>query len=157
LCRLWAPRGSRPRIWRQTQYDYLYVFGALCPHTGQTSGLIAPSIHAITVNAFLEQFSRELSPDVHAVLIWDQAGFHTARDIHVPANITIIPLPPYSPQLNPVERLWQYLRQHYWSNRVYANYDALRLAAIDAWHRTCLDPKSIKSICKTKYIESALI
>jgi transposase len=106
---------------------------------------------------FLQQFSREVSPEVHAVLIWDQAGFHTAKDIEVPANITIITLPPYSPQLNPVERLWQYLRQHYWSNRVYANYDALRVAVIDAWHRTCLDPPSIKSICNTRYIESAII
>jgi transposase len=135
----------------------LYVFGAVCPQTGQTSGLLVPSINAASVNAFLEQFSRELLPDVHAVLIWDQAGFHTAKDVQVPANVTIIPLPPYSPQLNPVERLWQYLRQHYWSNRVYANYDALRLAAVDAWHRTCLDPPSIKSICKTTYIESAVI
>jgi len=106
---------------------------------------------------FLQQLSRELSPDVHAVLIWDQAGFHTANEIQAPHNVTIISLPPYSPQLNPVERLWQYLRQHYWSNRVYANYDALRIAVIDAWHRVCLDARCIKSICKTTYVESEFI
>lgn len=157
MCRLWAQRGCRPRIWRQTQYDYLYVFGAVCPQTGQASGLLTPSINAATVNAFLHQFSGELSADVHAVLIWDQAGFHTSNEIQVPDNITIISLPPYSPQLNPVERLWQYLRQHYWSNRVYADYDALRIAVIDAWQRVCLNPTNIRSICKTTYVESAVI
>lgn len=157
VCRLWAQKGTRPRIWKQTQYDYLYVFGAVCPHTGQVSGLIAPSINTATVNVFLQQLSRELSSDVHAVLIWDQAGFHTASQINIPDNITIISLPPYSPQLNPVERLWQYLRQHYWSNRVYINYDELRLAVIDAWHRICLKPENIKSICKTTYVENAII
>jgi len=94
---------------------------------------------------------------VHAALIWDQAGFHTAGSIVVPDNITVIGLPPYSPQLNPVERLWQYLRQHYWSNRVYKNYDELRLAAVDAWQRVCLDQKTIKSVCRAAYVESALI
>jgi transposase len=118
---------------------------------------LAPSINVTTVNAFLREFSRELSEDVHAVLIWDQAGFHTASDIKVPENITIILLPPYSPQLNPVERLWQYLRQHYWSNRIYANYNALLEAATEAWHRVCLNPPNIKSICRTTYVESAVI
>lgn len=157
MCRLWAQRGSRPRIWKQTQYDYLYVFGAVCPQTGQASGLIAPSINAGTVNTFLRQLSGEFAADVHAVLIWDQAGFHTANDIQVPDNMTLISLPPYSPQLNPVERLWQYLRQHYWSNRVYADYQALEKAVVEAWHRVCLDPVKIKSICNATYIQSAFI
>jgi len=89
--------------------------------------------------------------------MWDQAGFHTANDIQVPDNMTLISLPPYSPQLNPVERLWQYLRQHYWSNRVYADYQALEKAVIDAWHGVCLDPVKIKSICNTTYVQSAFI
>jgi transposase len=129
----------------------------VCPQTGQTSGLVAPSLNAATVNTFLREFSKELSPEVHAVLIWDQAGFHTAGSICVPENITIIGLPPYSPQLNPVERLWQYLRHHYWANRVYQNYDALRHAAVNAWQHVCLDPTTIKSVCRTAYVESAVI
>lgn len=156
MTHLWAAKGTRPVAWRQTQYDYLYVFGAVCPHTGQSSGLLAPWVNTSVVNAFLGEFSRELAPDVHAVLIWDQAGFHTAKDVCIPENITIIPLPPYSPQLNPVEKLWQYLRQHYWSNRVYADYEALRIAALEAWHHVALKPDRVKSICKTEYIDRAL-
>jgi transposase len=156
LTHLWAAKGTRPTVWRQTQYDYLYVFGAVCPQTGQSAGLLAPWVNTSVVNAFLREFSGELAPDVQAVLIWDQAGFHTAKDVCVPENITIIPLPPYSPQLNPVEKLWQYLRQHYWSNRVYADYDALRIAAIDAWQQVALKPNLVKSICRAEYIERAL-
>lgn len=90
-------------------------------------------------------------------MIWDRAGFHTSEKVKAPDNVTLVPLPPYSPQLNPTEKLWQYLRKHYWSNRVYENYDALRLAAIDAWQKTCLDPKQVKSICRAKYVESEFI
>ena len=87
-------------------------------------------------------------------MIWDQAGFHTSKNVRLPENVTLIHLPPYSPQLNPIEKLWQYLRKHYWSNRVYADYDALRVAAVDAWQKTCLDEGQVKSICRAKYVES---
>jgi transposase len=74
------------------------------------------------MNVFLEQFSRELPANVHAVMILDQAGFHTAKALQVPTNVTLIMLPPYSPELNPTENLWHYLRSHYWSNRSYDDY-----------------------------------
>jgi transposase len=90
-------------------------------------------------------------------MIWDQAGFHTSRNVRPPENLTLVPLPPYSPQLNPIEKLWQYLRQHHWSNRVYEDYDDLRKAANDAWQKVCLKPEKIKSICRAKYVESAVI
>ncbi len=82
--------------------------------------------------------------------MWDQAGFHTAGEISVPHTITIVQLPPYSPPLNPVQRLWPYLRHHYWSNRVYENYDILRIAAVDAWQRVCLDNSKIQSLCQIR-------
>jgi transposase len=133
------------------------VFGAACPQTGQMVGLLAPYLNTDSVNAFFREFEKEVSSDVHVVMVWDQAGFHTSEKVSVPDNVTIIPLPPYSPQLNPIEKLWQYLRHHYWANRVYEDYDALRMAAIDAWQKTCLDPKKVKSICRTKYVESVFI
>jgi len=88
-------------------------------------------------------------------MIWDQAGFHAFRKVNVPANVTRIPLPPYLPQLNPFEKLWQYLRQHHWSNRIYEGCDDLRQAANDAWQDVCLKPPKIKTICRAKYVESA--
>jgi transposase len=154
LTRVWARTGSRPTAVRQTQYDYLYVFTAACPETGDACGLIAPHINTGVMNVFLEQFSRELSPDVHGVMILDQAGFHTSKDLKVPANVTLIHLPPYSPELNPTENLWHYLRSHYWSNRVYEDYEALREAALEGWRATCLDAEKIKSVCAAPYLQS---
>ena len=156
LTRVWAQRGSRPRAVRQTQYDYLYVLGAVCPDSGQSVGLMAPYLDTIIVNQFLAQFAKELAPDVHAVMIWDQAGFHTANALQLPANVTVIELPPYSPELNPVENLWHYLRSHYWSNRDYQHYIALLDAATHAWRKAALDPEIIKTVCAVPYLESAV-
>ncbi len=105
------------------------------------------------MNIFWEQFTKETDPEVHVVLVWDQAGFHTSNDLEVPENVTIVPLPAYSPELNPVENLCHYLRSHYWANRSYQNYDDLRYAAIDAWRNAALDPEIIKSVCRTSYAE----
>ena len=84
-----------------------------------------PELNTAVVNLFLEQFSRQLAPGVHAVLLWDNAGYHVSRGLVVPANVSLIGLLPYSPELNPVENLWHYLRSHHWSNRVYRDYEAL--------------------------------
>jgi transposase len=104
------------------------------------------------MNVFLEQFAVEVHPDVHVVMIWDQAGFHCSKALRIPANVTILPLPPYSPELNPIENLWHYLRSHHWSNRVYDAYDDLRTAACEAWQATCLDADLIKSVCNAPYV-----
>lgn len=140
---------------RQTQYDYLYVLGAVCPATGQSVGLLAPHLNTSIVNTFLQQFAKELKPNVHAVIIWDQAGFHTAKALNVPPNVSVIELPPYSPELNPIENLWHYLRSHYWSNRSYADYNALIDAATHAWQQAALNPTLIKSTCAAPYLISA--
>ena len=69
---------------------------------------------------------------MHAVLLWDNAGYHVAKGLVVPANVSLIGLLPYSPELNPVENRWHYLRSHYWSLRVYRDYEALEEAAMTA-------------------------
>src|SRR5206468_4114371 len=79
---------------------------AVCAGTGTVSALILPEINTAVVNLFLEQFARELPAGVHAVPIWDGAGYHTGSDLVIPLNVSLIVLPPYSPELNPVEDLW---------------------------------------------------
>ena len=153
LTRVWARSGSRPRAVRQTKYDWLYVIGAVCPETGQTVGLLSPHINTAVINVFLEQFRREVHSDVHVVLLWDKAGFHTSTEINIPEHVTIVPLPSYSPELNPVENLWHYFRSHYWANCAYADYDDLCNAAIAAWQKAALDPDIIKSVCRASYAE----
>ena len=118
----------------------------------QSVGLLSPTINSDMMNVFFEQFAAEVSPDIHVVMVWDQAGYHTSKKLKVPENVTIVPLPPYSPELNPVENLWHYLRSHYWANRIYADYDALRLAAVEAWQKAALDKEIVKSVCFTEYV-----
>ena len=85
---------------------------------GMSVALQAPRVSTRTMSVFSKTMSAELDPADHAVVIMDQAGWHKVRKLAVPANITILYLPPYSPELNPVENLWGYLRSHYMRDRV---------------------------------------
>ena len=93
----------------------------------------------------------ERKADEHFVLIMDQAGWHKSRGLRLPDWVTALLLPPYSPELNPVENLWHYVRSHYLSNRSYADYDALLDAGTEAYRR--LTPEVIRSVCRCEYIE----
>ena len=152
LARVWAPRGTRPRAIKQTRYDWVYVLGAACPETGKTAGLISPYLNTDIVNIFFDQLAKEIDDDVHVVMIWDQAGYHTTDKLKVPGNVTLLALPPRSPELNPIENLWHYWRSHYWSNRAYEDYEALKQAACDTWQIVCLDPDTIKTVCNVTYL-----
>ena len=83
---------------------------------------------------------------MHAALVLDQAGWHAARALAVPANITLVPLPPYSPELNPVERIWLYLRERWLSHRVLADYDAIVEVCCRAWNALTAEPGRIQSL-----------
>jgi transposase len=155
LTNVWAKRGSRPTAVRQTEYGYLWVLGAVCPATGHAEGLLSPRLNTAVVNTFLEQFSRTLAEDEHAVLIWDGAGFHTSGALRTPSNITVLRLPAYSPELNPVENLWHYLKSHFWSNRAYDDYGALEEAAVSAWRTAVLDAALVKTVCAAPFLERA--
>ena len=148
--RVWAPTGSRPTAVKQTRYEWVYLYAAVEPATGHSVALQAPHVDTPTMNVFLRMVSEELDPDDHAVLIMDQAGWHKARALAVPANITILLLPPYSPELNPVENLWAYLRSHYLSNRVFDDYGHLLAAGAAAWQD--LTPERLRSVCACTYI-----
>ena len=124
---------------------------------GQANALLTPTLNIETVNVFLREFSAALAPGVQAVLIWDGAGYHTSPRLVVPANVSLIQLPPYSPELNPIENLWHYLRSHYWSNRAYADYAELEATAMQAWQQVCRESQTIRTVCHTKSIDSALI
>ncbi len=105
---------------------------------------------------FLREFSATLPADEHAVMLWDGAGFHTSGKLQVPDNITLLKLPPYSPELNPMENLWHYLKSHYWSNRAYADYEELKEAAIDAWRGAVLDHELMKTVCNAPHLKRAV-
>jgi hypothetical protein len=137
---------------RQTEYNYLWVIAAACPASGAATGIIMPHLDTDVINPFLGELSRQLAPDVHAVLIWDRAGYHTSGSVEVPRNVSLIPLPPYSPELNPIENLWHYLRSHHGSNRVYEDWEALKTEAVVSMRAVGTDPDKIKSVCAAHYL-----
>lgn len=151
-----AKKGTRPTAIRQTQYQYLWVLGAICPVTGHAEGLISPCLNTGVINLFLEQFSREIPPDKHVVLIWDQAGFHTGGTLKVPSNISVVELPPYSPELNPAENLWHYFKSHSWSNQYYKDYHALEKTANVSWQEIAMNSELMKTVCAAPYIERTI-
>lgn len=147
---MWAPRGSRPTAVKQTEYEWVYLFAAINPQTGQSSALLAPTVNTQYMNAHLQFISEAVGADRHVVLVLDRAGWHVARDLAVPQNITLLHLPPYSPELNPVERVWAYLKSHHLSNRVFVDYDDLFAATGTAWNM--LPERRLQSICQTKWL-----
>jgi transposase len=154
LTRVWARRGSRPAAVRQTEYQWVYLWAAVEPASGASVAMLTPDVNTDRMTTFLAGLSGTLAADEQAVLVLDNAGWHVAKALAVPANVTLLFLPPYSPELNPVERVWAYLRSHYLSNRTYADYDDLPAAADAAW--LTLDADTLKSICRCRWIERAI-
>ena len=106
------------------------------------------------MNLHLAEISRRVAPNAHAVIILNGAGWHqTGGKLQLPDNISLLPLPPYSPELNPAENIWQFLRQNYLSNRVYETYNDIVDACCDAWNRLCAIPNQIQSIATRSWAQ----
>lgn len=112
--------------------------------------MIAPTVNTDYMNHHLRFISEEAGADVHVVLVLDQAGWHVAKNLKVPPNITLLHLPPYSPELNPIERLWGYLKSHYLSNRIYEGYEQLFEITAMAWNN--ISSEHFKTICHSGWI-----
>ena len=125
LTRVWAKRGSRPRAPRDTRYEWTYLFGAVCPGRGTAAGLVLPFVNTAAMNLHLAEISRTVAPGAHAVLVLDGAGWHSSKTLIVPENISLLSLPPYSPELNPVENVWQFLRANWLAISVFDDYPAI--------------------------------
>jgi transposase len=105
-----------------------------------------PHVNTEAMNAHLAEISRHVATAAHALLILDGAGWHNSKSLVVPDNITLMPLPPYSPELNPVENLCQYLRQNNLANRIFDSYDAIVDASCTAWNSLIAMPERLASI-----------
>src|SRR3954449_839347 len=146
LVRQWARRGSRPRQPADQRYESAYLFGAICPARGTGAALAMPYADSEAMQLHLVEISSRVRRGAHAVLLLDRAGWHTTGRLVVPKNITLVFLPSRAPELNPVENIWQYLRQNWLSNRVFETYEAIIEAACDAWRNLLAEPTTITSI-----------
>lgn len=145
ITRRWAPRGTRPSAPHDQRTKSAYIFGAICPRKGKGAGLVMPWCNMSAMQEHLAEISAMVDPGAHAVLILDQAGWHTSAKLIVPDNISLLPLPPRSPELNPVENIWQYIRENWLSNRIFKSYEDIVDHCCDAWNRLIDRPWKIMS------------
>jgi hypothetical protein len=151
--RRWAKRGTRPSAPHDQRTRSAYIFGAICPKQGKAAALVMPWCDTHAMNQHLIEISRNVDENAHAVLIMDQAGWHMSNNLVVPENITILPLPPKSPELNPVENIWQFMRDNWLSNRIFKSYEDIVDHCCYAW-RTLQDrPWNIMSIGRRKWAQ----
>ena len=129
-----------------------YIYAAVEPGTDNAFALILPDANAAGMQAFLEAFAATIHDDEHVALVLDGAGWHGSKRLRVPANITLVSLPPYSPELNPVERVWLYLKQRFLSMRLLNDYRAIVAAASKAWKRLCRQTGRIASLTSYPWI-----
>lgn len=142
---MWARRGQRPRGARDRRYQWTYLFGAVCPARRVSAALVLPKANTQTFALHLEEISRQVAPGAHALLVLDGAGWHRA-DIPVPDNLTLLPLPPYAPELNPMENVWQYLRQNWLALTVFDRYEDILDTCCRAWNRFASNTEAVASI-----------
>jgi transposase len=146
IVRQGARRGSRPTQPADQRSESASLFGAICPARGKGAALALPYADTEAMQLHLDEISRAVARGAHAVLLLDRAGWHTTARLVVPKNLTLIFLPSRAPELNPVENIWQYLRQTWLSNRVFETYEAIVDAACEAWRKLLAQPTTITSI-----------
>jgi transposase len=132
---------------RDNRHSSAYLFGAICPARGVGAAVIAPVANTAAMDAHLAEIGTQVAPGARAVLLLDRAGWHRrGKRLRVPKNITPLDLPPYAPELNPMENVWAFLRANKLSALVWDSYDAIVDACESAWHFLIHDPERIRSI-----------
>jgi len=144
----WFKKGIRTSVKVKLGFQNFYLYTSVNGSTGDHFSYLLPKVNTECFNFYLAEMHKE-TKDKQIVLIVDQAGWHKAQDLIVPDNITLMYLPPYSPELNPVERLWQYIKSYTIRNKVYDTIDILEEAICDFVNK--LTPQEIASICKATY------
>ena len=146
ITRRWAERGTRPFALKDQRTASAYIFGAICPALGKATGLVLPFCNTEAMELHLQEIALAVQPGAHAVLFVDQAGWHVTAKLNLPENMTLVPLPSKSPELNPVENIWQYMRDNWLSNRIFKSYDDIVDHCCFNWNKLVERPWLITSI-----------
>ena len=142
----WARKGSRPRALNDQRTQSTYLFGAVCPELGTGAALVLPACNSEAMQLHLDEIATSVTPGAHAILLLDQAGWHGAKALRIPRNISLMPLPPRAPELNGQENIWQFMRQNWLSNRVFKSFDDIVDHCCYAWNTLIDQPWKIMSV-----------
>ena len=116
----WCQKGFRPAVPCHHIREYRYVYGAVEPKTGESSFLICPSCNTECMNLFLQNLSKEFAED-YILLVCDGARWHDSKKLIIPSNIQLLHIPPYTPEMNPIEQIWEELREKGFRNEVFSS------------------------------------
>jgi len=153
LTRVWTRTGSRPVVVKQCEYEWVYLWAAADVFSGDSIAMVTPTVNTGLMQMFVDGLSGHVDTDEIAILVLDNAGWHRAKDLVWPTNVIPLFLPPYSPELNTAENLWQWLRSQYLSNQVFEDVGDLLRKTDDSWLQ--LTPERIKSLCHCPWIVRA--
>ena len=147
----WSPSGCRPIIGAQMVREYVYIFGAVSPLDGCHDSLVLPRADTEAMSIFLAEVSRRHQNE-YIVMFMDQAGWHTSKALKIPGNMELAYLPPYSPELNPQEQIWDELREKFFVNKAFKSLNAVMDNAVKALRILEGLPDKIKSISHRHWI-----
>lgn len=147
LTRIWARKGTRPRIPRQQQFISAYIFGAVCPRKDKGAAIIMPRANTSCMQVHLDEIGEQIEKGKHAIVVLDKAGWHTSKNLRIPKNISLLSLPPYSPELNPQEQVGRQMKHNDLANRNFDNYNEIVEACSEAWRKIVHTQGTIRSLC----------
>lgn len=154
--RCWAPYPMRPLCQAMLTHEYTYAYGAVDICTGQLDSLILPHVNTECMQVFLDEVSQRY-PNEQIVMVIDGAGWHRSAALKAPRNIYLLRLPPYAPELNPIEHVWDELREKFFHNRVFESSDALEEQLMMALRALEHDCETVRSIVSWDWLMQALI
>jgi hypothetical protein len=150
--RCWAPKGIRPKVLKQVVRTFIYVYAAVCMALGKMTSLILPYANTDMMNLFLEEVSNDFK-EYFVIMLVDGAGWHTSQDLKIPENIRLIRQPAYSPELNPVEHLWEELREKYLPNKAFKSLDGVEKALCEGLRELDCHPGKMRSMTNFPYLQ----
>jgi hypothetical protein len=148
----WAPKGIRPKVPKQVVRTFVYVYAAVCMALGKMTSLILPYANTDMMNLFLEEVSRDFK-EYFVIMLVDGAGWHLSQGLKIPENIRLIQQPSHSPELNPVEHLWEELREKYLPNKAFKSLDAVEEALCTGLGELHRDPDRVSSMTNFPYLQ----
>ena len=147
--RYWGLKGEKQSVKVVTKYAFFYLYAGISPVTGNSYILYLPWVNTDIMNLYLEHMASAYA-DKQLLMFMDRAGWHKSKDMLIPPNIHIELLPAYSPELNPTEKVWQWLRKEVCRNRIYDSENDLMNALTTALRK--MSPTQFKRLCHCNYL-----
>jgi transposase len=154
--RCWSPMGQRPVVPSQIVREYIYAYGAVCPQDGSFTSLILPDMRTECLNIFLAELSSRY-PENHLLVVLDGASSHRSGELDLPPHMSLLPLPPYSPELNPQENVWGQIKEEGFYNNVFDSLDAVEEQLVKVLRLFEQQTEKLKKLTSFDWIINALI